>query len=313
MLEHREVATGLRFPEGPIALADGGVLLVEVARGTLTRVNPDGRVEVVAETGGGPNGGAFGPDGKVYICNNGGFFTWHEAGELTMPGETPDTWAGGSIQRVDLDTGEVETIYTGCEELPFLAPNDIVFDEGGGFWFTDHGVRSSGQDRAGGRDRAGVLYGEPDGSAVTAVARGTDATNGIGLSPDGTRLYVAETHTGRLWCWDVVGPGAVDTSPDADAPHGGRLLYDAPEGHLFDSLAVDGEGWVCVATLGQGGITAVAPDGSEVQHLRLPDPLVTNICFGGDDDDLRTAFITASGTGKLLSAHWPRRGLALAF
>ena len=55
----REIATGLKFPEGPIALPDGDVLLVEIARGTLSRVKPDGRVEVVAHTGGGPNGAAI--------------------------------------------------------------------------------------------------------------------------------------------------------------------------------------------------------------------------------------------------------------
>jgi gluconolactonase len=69
----RELATGLLFPEGPVALDDGSVLLVEIARGTLSRVTTDGRVQVVADLGGGPNGAAIGPDGAVYICNNGGF------------------------------------------------------------------------------------------------------------------------------------------------------------------------------------------------------------------------------------------------
>ena len=72
----RELATGLQFPEGPIAMDDGSVLLVEIARGTLTRVRADGLVQVVADLGGGPNGAAIGPDGAVYVCNNGGF-QWH--------------------------------------------------------------------------------------------------------------------------------------------------------------------------------------------------------------------------------------------
>ncbi|MCH2100247.1 MAG: SMP-30/gluconolactonase/LRE family protein, partial [Pseudomonadales bacterium] len=59
----RELAKGLRFPEGPIALPGGDVLLVEIARGTLTRVALDGTVSVVANLGGGPNGAAIGPDG----------------------------------------------------------------------------------------------------------------------------------------------------------------------------------------------------------------------------------------------------------
>ena len=303
--EFTVVATGLRFPEGPIARPDGSVVLVEIARQTLTRVLPDGTTSVVAECGGGPNGAAIGPDGAIYIANNGGFFSWMEVSELTVPGETPPTWAGGSIQRVDPASGVVETLATECGGQGLQAPNDLVFDGSGGLWFTDHGVKDDL-----GATHAGVGYRAADGE-VTPVVFHTESTNGIGLSPAGDRLYVAETHTGRVWAWDVTGPGQVGTDPASDAPHGGTLLFDAPEGHLFDSLAVDGDGWVCVATLGQGGITCVAPDGSASEHLPLPDPLITNICFGGDD--LRTAFVTSSGRGELLSMRWPRPGLALAF
>ena len=83
-----------------------------------------------------------------------------------------------------------------------------------------------------------------------------------------------------------------------------------PGMQLLDSLAVDGEGWVCVATLINGGITAISPDGATVEHVPFADPLVTNICFGGDD--LRTAYVTLSGTGQLVKTTWPRPGLRLA-
>jgi gluconolactonase len=307
-IEFDTVCTGLRFPEGPVAMDDGSVLVVEIAGAALTRVRPDGTAELVADCGGGPNGAAIGPDGRMWVCNNGGFFSWHQiSDDLVIPvvDELPETWVGGSLQRVDLTDGSVETVATECAGARFRAPNDLVFDADGGLWFTDHGVTSETAP-----DQAGVLYRSPTGE-IMPVAFGTEATNGIGLSPEGDRLYVAETHTGRVWAWHVVGAGVVATDPASDAPHGGTLLYDAPEGHLFDSLAVDGEGWVCVATLGQGGITCVAPDGSTAEHLTLPDPIVTNICFGGDDG--RTAFVTSSGRGHLLSTRWPRPGLALAF
>ena len=64
------VTEGLRFPEGPIAMPDGSVILVEIAAQQLTRVLPDGSKQVIAKTGGGPNGAALGPDGKIYVCNN---------------------------------------------------------------------------------------------------------------------------------------------------------------------------------------------------------------------------------------------------
>lgn len=304
MAEIREIAHGLAFPEGPVALVDGSVLVVEIKRGTLSRVTPDGRITVVARTGGGPNGAAIGPDGRVYVCNNGGF-AWHEVAGLSVPGEQPPDYDGGRIQRVDLDTGRVEDLYTACDGHPLRGPNDLVFDASGGFWFTDHG-----KIRTRDRDRGGVYYARPDGSLIREVLFPLDSPNGIGLSPDGRRLYVAETYTGRLWAWDVTAPGAL--AADAGLmPGGGTLLLGVPGFQLFDSLAVDAAGNVCVATLANGGITVVSPDGAVVEHLPMPDPITTNICFGGAE--LRTAYITLSGTGRLVAVEWPRPGLRLAF
>jgi gluconolactonase len=89
------------------------------------------------------------------------------------------------------------------------------------------------------------------------------------------------------------------------------LLYGAPGYALFDSMAVDGDGWVCQATLIDGGVTQISPDGRVIETLPLSDPMVTNLCFGGPD--YRTAFITCSGTGQLVAVDWPRPGGRLAF
>jgi gluconolactonase len=206
---------------------------------------------------------------------------------------------------VDLGSGEVTTLYEECDGHPLTAPNDIVFDTAGGFWFTDHGVR---HDRS--SDRTGIYYATIDGSSITEVIFPVDGPNGIGLSPAGDRLYVAETHTGRAWAWNVPSPGVVE-GVNPVGPGGGELLVGLPGYQLFDSLGVDGDGWVCIATLVNGGITSISPDGATVEHLATDDPLTTNICFGGDD--LRTAYITCSGTGRLLATEWPRPGLQLAF
>ena len=304
MADIHEIASGLQFPEGPIALADGGVLVVEIKRGTLTRVAPDGTVSVVAQTGGGPNGAASGPDGKVYVCNNGGF-EWHEIAGLTVPGHQPANYIGGRIQRVDVVTGKVEDVYTQCDGRPLRGPNDLVFDTAGGFWFTDHG-----KTRERDRDRTGVFYARTDGSLIREVIFPLDAPNGIGLSPDGRQLYVAETHTGRVWSWQVSEPGRIDTS-GGFGPAGGTLLAGLAGFQLLDSLAVDSAGNVCVATLVNGGITVISPDGRSVEHIATPDPLTTNICFGGPD--LGTAYITLSGTGRLVTMRWPRPGLKLNY
>ncbi|MCU0268297.1 MAG: SMP-30/gluconolactonase/LRE family protein [Acidimicrobiales bacterium] len=305
MGETRELASGLLFPEGPVAMPDGSVVLTEIARGTLTRVGADGSVDVVADCGGGPNGAAMGPDGRMYVANNGGRFAFHDLGGMLVPGHAPPTWTGGSIQRVDLDTGEVETLYESCDGEHLRAPNDLVFDAHGGFYFTDHGLRTD--DRV---ELTGVYYAKADGSEIREVVAGLDSPNGVGLSPAGDKLYVAETHTGRVWSWDVTGPGEIAPGIPLPYAHGGALLHGAPGLQLFDSLAVDGEGWVCVATIQNGGITAISPDSTHVEHTAFEDLIVTNICFGGED--LRTAYVTLSSTGRLVATDWPRPGLRLA-
>ncbi|MEZ5597669.1 MAG: SMP-30/gluconolactonase/LRE family protein [Pseudomonadales bacterium] len=283
--------------------ADGSVLVVEIARGTLSRVR-DGHVEVVAELGGGPNGAAIGPDGAVYVCNNGGF-QWIERNGLLFPGEEPENYGGGRIEKVDLATGRTEILYTNCQGQPLRGPNDLVFDRHGGFWFTDHGKTRPRE-----RDRTGVFYAKADGSFIREVIFPMEGPNGIGLSPTEDELYVAETPTGRVWAFSIAEPGVLKKD-GGDRPDGGRLLPGRPGYYLFDSLAVDGRGNVCVATIIDGGITILSPRGDAPGFVPLPDIVTTNICFGGPG--LGTAFVTLSSTGRLVSLPWPERGLKLNF
>ncbi len=304
----RELASGLLFPEGPIAMDDGSVILVEIGRGTLTRVSREGRVSVLADLGGGPNGAAIGPDGAVYVCNNGGFHFHTEADGCFRPVLQATDYSGGRIERVDLATGRFERLFDTVDGHPLRGPNDIVFDAHGGFYFTDLGkVRETEM------DRGALFYAGAAGAAPATIARPVMTPNGIGLSPDGDTLYFAETESARLWAYDVAAPGQVDKRA-WPSPNGARLVVAAPGGHYqrFDSLALDAFGNVCVATLIHGGITVVAPDGSHCSHVPLPDLMTTNICFGGAD--MRTAYITLSGTGKLIAIdHWPVPGLKLNY
>lgn len=295
------VAEGLKFPEGPIAMSDGSVILVEIARGTLSRVTAEGEVSVIAELGGGPNGAAIGPDGAVYVCNNGGF-DWIHAGDRLIPGDQASDYSGGRIERVDLATGKVETLYTECNGNPLKGPNDIVFDRQGGFWFTDHG-KAHGRLR----DRGAVFYAKPDGSSITQHVFPLEAPNGIGLSGKEDFLFVAETPTARLWKFKLGAPGVIDPV----GPFTGECIAGMGGHQFFDSLALDAEDNVCVATILNGGITSISPDGKTVKHVPTEDGLTTNICFGGQD--LKTAYITLSSTGQLVKTTWEIPGLPLNF
>jgi gluconolactonase len=302
VMEIRTLAEGLEFPEGPVAPEDGSVLVVEIAAGRLTRVMPGGAKTVAARPGGGPNGAAIGPDGKCYVCNNGGF-EWVVEGRHRRPFLQARDYAGGRIERVDLATGAVECLCRAAGEVSLKGPNDLVFDRHGGFYFSD-----LGKVRAREMDRGAVYYAKADGSAITEVAFPMVTPNGVGLSPDGTTLYVAETEAARLWAFDIVEPGVVRKEP-WPSPHGGRLVAGVGGYQRFDSLALDAEGRICVATLINGGITVISPDGRHVEHHPMPDPMTTNICFGGSD--MRTAFITLSWTGRLVAVDWPVPGLRL--
>ena len=305
--EWRVVTDGLRFPEGPIAMPDGSVVLVEIRGGDLTRVLPDGTKECVAHLGGGPNGAAVGPDGAFYVCNNGGY-EWGEVHGLFIPVGTAEPDTHGCIQRVDPVTGTVDVIYEACDGVRLSSPNDIVFDTAGGFWFTDLG---HGRGRT--HDVGAVYYAAADGSSITEAVFPVDDPNGIGLSPDGSRLYVADSVHARVWQWELDGPGSIVEGGTPFAPTNASLLYAFGEFAWLDSLAVDSSGAVCVATLVTGGITVIAADGTREAFVPVPafDPAVTNICFGGDD--LRTAYITSSGYGYLYATTWSRPGAKLAF
>lgn len=312
----RVIASGLGFLEGPVAMDDGTVLVLDMSDGAVVRIDPvTGSKSVFALTGGGPNGAAFGPDGALYICNNGGLAMEKspEGNNIPKLGEPAANPVTPSIQRIAPD-GTVTELYTHCGEHALEAPNDLVFDADGGFYFTDLGHFSGRTCNLG-----GLYYAKPDGSSIVELVHEANLMapltqpNGVGLSPAGDRVYVAETVTGRVWAWAISAPGVLAPHPDAISANGAALLYGHEGFTMHDSLAVDSGGFVCTATLIKGGISVIRPDGGLEDFVALPeyDPMVTNICFGGPD--LRTAYVTSAGTGKVWALDWPRPGLRLNY
>lgn len=301
-LDWQPLATGLQFPEGPLALGDGSVLVVEIKRGTLTRIQPDGTATVIAHCGGGPNGAALGPGGEVFVCNNGGF-EWYETHGLTIPTVRARDYGGGRIQVVNLSSGFVRDLYIASGDAPLRGPNDLIFDAHGGFYFTD-----TGKHDAQGSEYGSLHYARADGSGSRCLVGGLHQPNGCALAPGGGRLYFTETLTARAWYYDVAQPGVIRGGATAFAPGEANFLYGSPRYEGFDSMALEASGNLCIATLFGGCITVLSPDGQLLQQVRGPgDPGITNLCFSPLDPHV--AYVTASCTGVLYRVRWPRAGL----
>jgi len=330
-MEMRFVADGLNFPGGLLALAGGDVLVAEVCGGTLVRIGPTGAKTVLAEVGGAPTGCAFGPDGAIYVCNNGAPKIVREklpdgrtAYRPPRPGELPPG-IGGQIQRVTMD-GAVSPVHRECDGRPLMAPAGLVFDRAGHFYFSDNGhhegpVRDAGVSteskhlsvlRMAGaitRNAAGsVYYASPDGRTIREVLHPLSSPTGVALSPDETTLYVGESGTGRLWAFEIVGPGQVGKRRCLGVVPGRRPLNFS----WCEGLAVDDAADVLTATVVNGGVTTFSSQGRQIEHVSTGDPLTTNMCFGGADR--RTLFVTLGGSGRLVAYDaWPTRGHQLNF
>ena len=296
------VGESLGFPEGPVAMDDGSVLLVEIQRQSLSRVTPDGAVRVVAQLGGGPNGAAIGPDGACYVANDGGLLIVKRDGLWQLNG-VPADFTGGWVERVDLKTGASRRLYDTVGGNRLKGPNDLVFDEWGGFWLTD-----TGKSYPRSRDHGGLYWGRPDGSEIREIAYPLLTPNGVALSPDRRTLYVALSEKRQIVAYTLTGPGTVEM---AGAVPKVRVVASLPGDLIFDSMAVEAGGNIVVAAVRSGELIVISPAGAVVERVSLPEFAVTNLAFGGAG--MRTCYVTLSQHGQLVSVPWPRPGLKLLY
>lgn len=295
----RPLADGLGFPEGPVAYDDGSVLVSEMAAGRITKVSADGSTEIFAHTGGGPNGIGRLPDGRLVVCQNGGSrfgigpwpYDFEGCAMLYRPTGPPEVPVTPQLQLVDT-TGKVSTLVTDFlardgRRQPLIRPSDICVDSCGGFYVTDGGTVS-------GRSRSvtGLLYGTVD-DGLREVVYPLEMPNGTALSPDEATVYVAETRTRRVWQFGIDEPGRIGTARGlATVPSGGPLNVGGADG-----LCVDESGRILVATLGEGGVTVISPDGDRLGHIPADDPMTTNMTLSLDGRDL---YLTLASTGRLV-------------
>lgn len=294
LMQIERLASGLEFPEGPAIGADGALYVTEIAGQRITRIGGDGTTSTYADTGGGPNGCAFGADGSLYICNNGGRWPT-DMPSTTSSGEPPV--GPGTIRRVTPD-GSVDDAVTEIDGVALNSPNDICFDDHGGYYFTDPlwGGLEGGE-----RDGGPVCYVAADGTS-RRVAAGIGFPNGLGVRADGRMLIVCESLTGNLLSYLITAPGELSPSAKGNGMIGRRSV---PDGFCFD---VDGR--LIVAGHNTSHLFVLdGTDGRPLDVIELPEEGPTNCCFGGDD--LRTLFVTSSDHGNVFALEWDRPGMPL--
>jgi gluconolactonase len=254
------IATGLDFPEGPVWRGDA-LDFVEIEGGRVSRWTPNGAVAPVAVTGGGPNGAALGPDGALYVTQNGGM---HREGRVTA-----------GILRIT-SAGEVQTVATSVGDLELGGPNDLAFGPDGRLWFTD--PRGAADPRH--NELPGRLFAiDPStGDGELVVELEPVFPNGIAFLADGTVVWT-ESFSRRVMRLDDGRPAVV---------------AQLPELHFPDGLCVGADGRLYVATT-YARCVSVLDGGDVVDWLHCGEgSMPTNCCFGGTD-----LYVTESRHGTL--------------
>ena len=274
------LATGLQFPEGPVWLGTRRVAFTEI-RGQCVSLWHDGTLARVARTGGGANGATLGPDGALYVANNGGLSLGHD-GRWTAPDAIP-----GRIQRVTL-AGEVSDVAVRLPGAPPNRPNDLCFGPDGLLYYTDPHNWEELANLGVGRVGRTTLDGR-----VELVAEIPAFPNGIAFGPD-DRLYVAQSVTQKIL--------VMDAKPGATPAVWATLPRGFPDGFCFDAAGR----LYAAGSLGDL-VVVFEPDGEVRDIIEMgagSEP--TNCCLGDG-----ALYVTLAGTGQLVALDMPVEPLPL--
>jgi gluconolactonase len=256
-VEPQPVVADIAFAEGPIFDQAGNLYFVNyLSLGTIGRRRPDGTVSVWVHTGGQANGLKVDGRGNLIVADYG----------------------GKRITRIHPITREIETLTDNCDGQPYRGPNDVCQDLAGNIYFTDP-TGSGKENPIGAVYRLEMQKGEVRG--VKRLAEGLAFPNGLAVSPDQKRLYVAESATNRLLCWDLQADGTVSNK---------HMVIEFPNPTL-DGIMFDESGRLWIARWTNKSVDVVDVDKGELlKSYPAGGDEVSNLCWWGTD-----LYVTVAG------------------
>jgi gluconolactonase len=265
------LASDLGFPEGPVVMPDGAIVLCDGNTGELLRY-ADGRLSTFAVTGGSPWGAVLGSDGAIYVTQGG-----------NVPG-SGDLSAVPGVQRVTA-SGTVELLASSLGGHTLAGPNDLAFGPDGRLWFTDSGTE--GDDRYPVREPGRLYVLDASGGGEMVLERPQVYPNGIAFDAQG-RLYWTESMGHRVCRLDN---GEATTFAQLSDEH-------VPDGMAF---AADGRAFVCTTI--SGGVTVLSAEGEVIEEITIGE-CATNCIFDGPSLYVTATKVADLGFGQTTGTFW---------
>ncbi|QDT09377.1 SMP-30/gluconolactonase/LRE family protein [Stieleria marina] len=267
-----EVAAGFAFTEGPAwDPSDSSLYFTDIPNTTIYQLDASGKLSKFTTDSKHTNGLLITSDGRLLGCQ-----------------------MDGQVVQYDKATGNATVLANKFDGTRFNAPNDLIIDRQGGIYFTDPLFRAPMPLPQG----IQAVYYISQSGEVTRVTESIAAPNGIGLSPDGKRLYVCPSQQSEMLVYDVAAGGKLEN---------GRTFCKVkqPAGKSdtgADGIVLDQEGNVYITT--HLGVEIFSPAGKSLGLVEFPQQ-PANVTLGGKDG--KTMYVTARTA--LYKVTMPRSGL----